>query len=79
MKIKEIIEQWKNESCGSMPSRAIVVHIHDSTIYIITDSPGLMIGWHGETINKYRKILEENGYNQQIEFIDTFVGKVKVF
>lgn len=77
MDVCEIVEQWVNEIGTSYFRHAVVVHVEDENIYIITDKPGLMIGYHGSLVDKYRGILKENGYKQQIEFIDTAVGYVK--
>ena len=77
MGVYEIVEQWVNEIGSQYFRHAVVIHIDGENIYIITDKPGLMIGYHGALVNKYREILKDNGYTQQIEFVDTFVGYVK--
>lgn len=80
MRCEEIVKQWRNESGGSYYFKHAIVVTYDAfNLYIITDRPGLMIGYHGQIIDKYKKILEENGYDQQITFVDTLVGDVKKF
>ena len=85
MSFEEIIRQWREEAginrVGySVPghSRCILAHYDATDIYIITSYPGLMIGYHGELINKYREILRDEGFLQEINILEIY-GDVKVF
>ena len=79
MSLGQIVEQWVKEAGGRYYFKhAVVCHCDGEDLYIITDKPGLLIGYHGELINKYTEILKDNGYTQNIRLIDTAVGFVKV-
>lgn len=43
-----------------------VPHYDSHTIDIITIKPGIMIGYKGETINKYKEKINELGWNIHI-------------
>ena len=58
----------------------MAVHKDRDKLFIITKSPGRFIGYHGDLVNKYKKILKENGHDiSLISFIDLFVGNVREF
>lgn len=78
MSLEEIVREWRKEAIRLSPSRCIVVVPVEDIIYIVSDRSGLLIGYHGRLVDKYKNILRENGYSQRVVFIDTFVGDVKV-
>lgn len=85
--VKEIVEEWKDEVDEPIKKQrginyrreTIAIHIEGDTLYIATKNPGLYIGFHGQLADKYRKILEENGHNLRISFVDLFCGNVREF
>lgn len=70
--ISRIIKEWKDEA-GIQGIVLVGKHYYnDGKLKICTDKPGLMIGFHGELVDKYKKIL--NGidkYIKEIEFVET--------
>jgi len=76
--LKEIIMDWYNEA-GLNPRETIAFHCCEGKLYIITQYPGIMIGYRGKLVFKYEEILKENGYGYKISFVDIFSGKVKEF
>ena len=70
--IAKIIKEWKDEAGVT---NTILVGVYPSfreTITICTDSPGLMIGYHGELVNKYQEKLKEINHNlKEIKFVET--------
>ena len=52
MYYKKVIQEWVNEV--KKPASIIV---QGNTIQIYTKYPGIFIGFHGETVNKYREQL----------------------
>lgn len=58
--IEKIIQDWCNE-CICM---AMTVYHRDSRIVdIITNKPGIMIGYKGETVTKYKEKISEFGWD----------------
>lgn len=74
--IKEILSEWKKE-CKI--SEGIAAHLDGNNLYIVTRFPGVMIGYHGTTIEKYKEIFQNQGYDINIQFIDIFCGDAKMF
>lgn len=67
MYYKNVIQNWVNEV--GKPASIIV---KEKTIHIYTQYPGIFIGFHGETINKYKNHLI--GYNIEFhELQETFI------
>lgn len=61
--IEKIIQDWCNEcNCTVMT----VLHYDLYTVDIITNRPGIMIGYKGETITKYKEKINELGWNIHI-------------
>lgn len=58
--IEKIIQDWCNE-CNCMAMT--IPHYDSCTIDIITNKPGIMIGYKGETITKYKEKISELGWN----------------
>lgn len=68
--LKKLMIQWKNECKLKSP---VMFHYSKSTnvLTICTDRPGIMIGLHGQTVDKYREKLKELDSNfEQVEFIE---------
>lgn len=78
-KLGEIMEEWKKEAHIPSYEETIAVHMHGSTISIVTQRPGYFIGKAGSLIKKYQNILQEKGLPSDIEFVDIFCGNVKIF
>lgn len=69
-KIQNIIRQWKAE-CGVTHTVLFRYGMHgELTIY--TDRPGILIGLHGKTVEKYNNLLKslDNSFDK-ILFIET--------
>lgn len=78
--IKEIVSDWKYEAGIKSFEETIAIHKDGTTLFIITKSPGRFIGYHGDLVDKYRKILKENGHEiVTVSFVDLFVGNVREF
>lgn len=78
--IKEIVADWKDEIGIKSWEETVAVHKDGDKLFIITKSPGRFIGYHGDLVDKYRKILQENGHDVSlISFVDLFVGNVREF
>ena len=61
--IEKIIQDWCNESvCMAMT----IPHYDSHTIDVITLRPGIMIGYKGETITKYKEKINKLGWNINI-------------
>ena len=71
--MKEIIEKWKKEA-NITYIETTVIHVEEDKLYIITKYPGLFIGYHGNLVDKYSKLI-----NKEIVFIDMFFGDVIEF
>lgn len=68
-KIQEIIRQWKQE-CGI--THMILFRYSHNVLKICTDKPGIMLGFHGSTVDKYTDIFKSYDKNfEKIEFIET--------
>ena len=68
-KIQEIIRQWKQE-CGI--THTVLFRYNGEVLKICTDRPGIMIGFHGNTVYKYTEIFKSYDKNfEKIEFIET--------
>ena len=74
--LKDIIEKWKKE-CQNRET--IGVHICGDRLFITTRRPGLMIGYHGKLVEKYKILLKDNGYPCDVEFVDLFCGGIRIF
>ena len=71
MTIKEILTNWYKEAFkDKIHFGPIYFHIDDDVLLIFTNWPGILIGLHGKTINKYIKILNENNFNYEIKFVE---------
>lgn len=67
MYYKNVIQNWVNEV--KKPASIIV---KENTIHIYTQYPGIFIGYHGETVNKYREQLV--GFDVEFhELQETFI------
>ena len=76
MTIEEIINAWHIEAKADIHCLSTtVIQITSDKIRIITDRPGLYIGHHGSIVFKYTQIIKDNGFTQNIEFIDTGSGQ----
>lgn len=73
-KIQEIFREWKAE-CGITHTILFRYKFYSGVGYILTictDKPGIMIGVHGETVDKYKAIFKSyDGSFVRIEFIET--------
>ena len=78
MSLEQIIEQWWEEAGKYYFKTGIVCHCDGEDLYIITDKPGLLIGYHGTLIDKYTQVLKDNGYTQTVKLIDTYNCVVKM-
>ena len=68
-KVQKIIRQWKQE-CGI--THTILFRYNHNVLKICTDRPGIMIGFHGNTVDKYTEIFKSYDKNfEKIEFIET--------
>ena len=61
--IEKIIQDWCNE-CNCMIMT--IPHYDSCTIDIITNRPGIMIGYKGETITKYKEKINGLGWNVHV-------------
>lgn len=52
----DIIQQWRREALGnrSFYKDTTAYHVDGNTLYLITQYPGMFIGYHGNLINKYK-------------------------
>ena len=82
MTIKEILTKWYREAFkGKFHLLGpIYYHIDNNTLLIFTNWPGILIGLHGQTIDKYIKILKENNFNYEIKFVELskYVGVYEI-
>ena len=61
--IEKIIQDWCNECyCTAMT----IPHYDSRTVDIITVRPGIMIGYKGKTITKYKEKINELGWDIHI-------------
>ena len=80
LELKEIMENWKKEiEFYKYERETIAVHSCGDVLFVITKRPGLFIGKYGTLVDKYRNILRENGYPDQVIFVDLFCGGVRIF
>ena len=79
MELKEIIIDWHREAFGNPFAASIFFHVDNNTLYLVTRFPGICIGYHGTLVDKYKLILQENGYNFDIKFVDFFKNGVTEF
>lgn len=78
--IKQILAKWKTEAGIFEPIGFKLRHNMDEEtceikayiIEIYTDKPGIMIGYHGALVDKYKKIFEEyyHGTKTEIDFVE---------
>ena len=70
--ISDIIKEWKDEA-GVKGIVLVGAHYYKSgKLIICTDRPGLMIGLHGELVDKYtEKLNKVDKYIKGIEFVET--------
>lgn len=66
--VEDIISVWK-KSVDPQNRFYVAYVIFDSTLFIITDRPGLMIGLQGNIVNRYQEMLTEYGINI-VKFIE---------
>ena len=70
--IINIIKEWKEEAGVNSIILVSAFPSFKETIKICTDKPGLMIGYKGELVNKYREKLKKINPNlEKIEFVET--------
>ena len=70
--ISNIIKEWKEEARVNGIIMVSAFSSFHKTIKICTNKPGLMIGYKGELINKYREKLKKvNRDLEKIEFVET--------
>lgn len=73
-KIQEILREWKAE-CGITHTVLYRYKFYSVVGYILiicTDKPGIMIGVHGEMVDKYRTIFKSYDRSfEGIRFIET--------
>ena len=74
----EVLEAWKKEAHLTRLDEHTIFHQEGDVLYILTNRPGLFIGYHGNLANKYREILKEYGVNQT-EFVDSSYGNIIIF
>lgn len=69
--LRKIFNAWMQEA--GVRSIQVDVNYDNNIVYTIyTDRPGLMIGYKGVLIDKYRKALQEEHFkNVLIEFVET--------
>lgn len=80
LELKEIMENWKKESGIKAYFReTIAAHSCGDTLFVITRHPGWFIGKSGVLVDKYSAILRENGFPDQVVFVDLFCGNVRIF
>ena len=74
--IENIIKSWiKENNYDKYFKDPIYYHIKKhwfkkDELIIMTPYPGIMIGKHGETINKYQKLFKLYGYNYDIKMVE---------
>jgi ribosomal protein S3 len=61
--IEELIQDWCNEC--NVPCMTILDY-KNKIISVISDSPGILIGKNGTTIDKYRFLIEKYDWNIKI-------------
>ena len=68
----KIMKDWYREAFKSKfhLMGPVYYHINDNELTIYTGWPGLMIGLHGQLVDKYEKILKDNNFNYDVKFID---------
>lgn len=74
----ETLEAWKKEAHLTRLDEHTVFHQDGDVLYILTNRPGLFIGYHGILAEKYREILKQYGINV-IEFVDGSYGNIIIF
>jgi len=64
-----VIQQWKNEAGLNEPIRFRYTFTLENKILIIIycSRPGLMIGYKGQLIDKYRQLIQSNFICHEIE------------
>lgn len=71
IRISNIIREWKNECCIVEP----ILFNYDyriNKLNIYTNRAGILIGYHGEIIDRYRPMLQQLLiYMKEIKFIET--------
>lgn len=80
MTLTEIMKAWKRDSkVDRIERETIAAHSCGDTLFVITRHPGWFIGKSGVLVDKYRAILRENGFPDQVVFVDLFCGNVRIF
>ena len=70
--IINIIKEWKQEAGVNSIILVSASSGFNETIKICTDKPGLMIGYKGDLVNKYREKFKKINPNLvKIEFVET--------
>ena len=78
--IREIVMEWKAESGIFRWEETTVIHKSADTLFVITRRPGWFIGIRGCMVDKFKKILQENGHKiNHIRFVETGLGDVSEF
>ena len=69
--LRKIFNAWMQEA--GVRSIQVDVNYDNNIVYTIyTDRPGLMIGYKGSLIDKYKKALQEQHYRTvEIKFVET--------
>ena len=69
-KIQEILRQWKYEC--RITHTILFRYTSDEILKIYTDKPGIMIGLHGITVDKYTQIFKSYDSDfEKVEFVET--------
>ena len=68
--LEKIIKMWAKEA-GIEKSVGYRRYYKNEAkaIAIFTDRPGFMIGYHGELINKYKKMIESSLYMKDVKIV----------
>ena len=70
--LKDILDAWMEEAGVPCVQVRIGYGNATATFFIYTNHPGLMIGYHGELVDKYKEKLKEYSMrNVEVEFIET--------
>ncbi len=70
--ISELIKQWKDEAGVTGVVQVGMHYYKDGKLKICTSRPGLMIGYRGELVAKYKEKLNKiDRYIKEIEFVET--------
>ena len=79
--IKRIIRNWSykftNYEAGTYSRHtSISFEVCGRNIYIYTDKPGVLIGLHGQEIDRLREMLKKENINKKINFVELGFGSM---